>query len=366
MKQDPPLGRQLLSTWSDFAHWIDDHTLSILVALAFGAVIVSLLYGLKLAGRWLARSETPWRSIAGRALRAMRFWFMAAVAAQIVSRYAHPPSELAELIRIFFVLAAGLQVTLILRELILGVIEVRAGEADPAGNLGSALGLIRLLVSVALFIVAAILILSNLGVNVTGLVAGLGIGGIAIGLAAQGIFADLFAALSILLDKPFRRGDLIRWENTVGNVEAIGLKSTRIRAMTGEEVVISNTNLLSKELRNLSRNERRRIVQPIALACQTDPGTCAALPARLETLVNAVPSSRFVRCTLETFNPGSFDFLLVYDVASEDQGEIATTKHAVNLAILKAFADSQIAFATPAAPATPPAEGKIALPKAAG
>src|SRR6201999_2371357 len=116
-----------------------------------------------------------------------------------------------------------------------------------APTLGSAVGIIRLLVSIAIFAIALIVVLDNLGVNVTGLIAGLGIGGIAIGLAAQGIFADLFAALSIIFDKPFRRGDSIKWDAVSGAVEAIGLKTTRIRSVNGEEVVISNTNLLSKE-----------------------------------------------------------------------------------------------------------------------
>ncbi len=347
MEKDAPIGVQLASLWTDIATWIDKHTGSILASLLFGAILVALLYGLKLAGTTLARSATPWRSITGRALGTMRFWFMAAVAAQIVARYAHPPEELAVLIRMLFIAALGLQAALILRELILGVIEVRAGEDDPSGNLGSALGLIRLLVSVALFVVAIILILSNLGVNVTGLVAGLGIGGIAIGLAAQGIFADLFAALSILFDKPFRRGDIIRWENTVGTVEAIGLKSTRIRALTGEEVVISNTNLLSKELRNLARNERRRVVQPLGLVYQTSPEICAALPGELDPLINAIPHCQFVRCTLDGFGASSLDFLLVYDIESEDQELIAHAKNAANLAILKHFQARGIAFAYP-------------------
>jgi small-conductance mechanosensitive channel len=100
--------------------------------------------------------------------------------------------------------------------------------------LGSAIGIIRLLVTVALFAIAIILILDNLGVNVTGLVAGLGIGGIAIGLAAQGIFKDLFSALSIIFDRPFRRGDTITFDQTTGTVEQIGLKSTRIRSLGGK------------------------------------------------------------------------------------------------------------------------------------
>ncbi len=110
------------------------------------------------------------------------------------------------------------------RELVLGIIEHRAGGLEANSGLGSAIGIIRLLVTIAIFSIAIVVVLDNLGVNVTGLVAGLGIGGIAIGLAAQGIFDDLFSALSIIFDKPFRRGDSIRWDTTSGTVENIGLK----------------------------------------------------------------------------------------------------------------------------------------------
>src|SRR6476646_4777790 len=106
----------------------------------------------------------------------------------------------------------------------------RVGDNPGESTLGNATSIIRVLVSVALFALAIVVILDNLGVNVTALVAGLGIGGIAIGLAAQGIFSDLFAALSIVFDRPFRRGDIIRFGTTTGTVERIGLKTTRIRA----------------------------------------------------------------------------------------------------------------------------------------
>src|SRR5204862_2749678 len=140
-----------------------------------------------------------------------------------------------------------------------------------SSGLGSAVGLIRVLISVAIFIIAVVVVLDNLGVNVTGLIAGLGIGGIAIGLAAQGIFADLFAALAIIFDKPFRRGDSIRWDTTSGTVEQIGLKSTRVRSTTGEEVIISNTNLLGKELHNMQRLKHHRIVHAFGIDDQCPP-----------------------------------------------------------------------------------------------
>ena len=174
-------------------------------------------------------------------------------------------------IHIAFVIAACLQAAIWARELILGLVHHRVGGAEEGSTLGSAIGIIRLLVTVALFAIAIILILDNLGVNVTGLVAGLGIGGIAIGLAAQGIFSDLFAALSIIFDKPFRKGDVISFGSppTTGIVEHIGLKSTRVRSLGGEEVVMANTKLLEQQLQNWALVGRRRAVMAFGVVYQT-------------------------------------------------------------------------------------------------
>src|SRR3546814_10502041 len=140
-----------------------------------------------------------------------------------------------------------------LLELVLGLLERRAGAGASGETLANATGIIRLIVTFVLFAIAAVVVLDNLGVNVTGLVAGLGIGGIAIGLAAQGIFSDLFAALSIIFDKPFLKGETINYDQTTATVERIGLKSTRLRAITGEKKIISRSEEQTSELQQLMR-----------------------------------------------------------------------------------------------------------------
>lgn len=327
--------------------WLDVHTVRILLGLAAGALIVGILYGAKLVGKKLSKSAHPWWRVAGGALATMRLWFMAAAAAKIVAIYAYPPDAVAATITFLFTIAATFQAAIFVRELILGAVEIRAGAADPHGSLSSAIGLIRLAITLSLFIIAVVLILSNLGVNVTGLIAGLGVGGIAIGLAAQGIFSDLFAALAILFDKPFRRGDSIKWEKGGGIVEYIGLKSTRMRAPTGEEVIVSNKNLLDKDLFNVTQSERRRISQAIGLVYQTPPDVCERLPGLLKELVETDDDRHFMRCSLENFGDSSLDFTLVYDVGSHDIQVISEHKHAVNIAILKRFTQEGIDFAYP-------------------
>jgi small-conductance mechanosensitive channel len=341
------LDDQIGSLWQALTQWINHHSGQIIMSVLVGLALVGILIAIQWFGTRMARSSTPWRATIGRALAAMRLWFMIALAAELVATYAHAPADIARTINIIFVIAACVQIALILRELILGAIEIRANAADTGASLGNAIGIIRVLVTVFLAIVAIILILTNLGIDATGLLAGLGIGGIAIGLAAQGIFADLFAALSILFDQPFRRGDAVRFEGTTGTVEAIGLKSTRIRALSGEEVIISNTNLLSKEVRNFSRAERRRVFATLGLVYQTPSAQCAGLPDRLAGLVKTVPGSHFVRAGLAAFGTSSLDFDLVYDIESDDPDDILRIKHAINLAILSDFADAGLSFAYP-------------------
>jgi len=348
--------------------WLDGHTTQIALSVASGAMIVLLLYGLKLLGGYLCSprfSSSHWPGIIGRALKRTRLWFKVAVAAQIVAATAHAPAEIAYPIRVLFVIASVLQAAVWVRALILGLVEYRAGTTDPTGNLQSAMGLIRVLLTAGLFILATILILSNLGVDVTGLLAGLGIGGIAIGLAAQGIFSDLFAALSVLFDKPFKKGDMVKFDASQGTVEAIGLKSTRIRAITGEEIVISNANLLNKELHNLAMFETRRYFQTISLIYQTPPDICATLPALLKAAVESVDRVTFARCALDNFAPSSLDFLLIYEIHEADPSDALDRKHLVNNAILALFAEKGIQFAYPTQTTfTAAPDGRMVMPYA--
>src|SRR3954463_7438377 len=268
----PDLPAQASSLIRETSAWIAGNTVSIVVAIAAGIAIALALLAVRSLGCKLIErargTEIHWRIIFARVLARTRFFFIIMCSAELVADHAATPTTLLSLIHTLFVIAAAFQAAVWARELVLGYVEYRAGDDAEHNTLGSAIGIIRLLVSVALFAIAIVLILDNLGVNVTGLIAGLGIGGIAIGLAAKGIFDDLFSALSIIFDKPFRRGDSIRWDTTSGTVEQIGLKSTRVRSTTGEEVIISNTNLLGKELHNMQRLNRRRIVQAFGIVYQ--------------------------------------------------------------------------------------------------
>jgi small-conductance mechanosensitive channel len=350
MNEVSSLDVQARTLWTDVIAWLSSHSLQILLGFAAGTALVVVLLGVRWLGAKICGTDPAhvhWRTVLGRMLVRTRIWFMIALAARLVGGYAHPPEVVASTIGVLFVVASTLQVALWARELILGLIEHRAAGAEANTGLGSAIGIIRLLVTIAIFTIAIVVVLDNLGVNVTGLVAGLGIGGIAIGLAAKGIFDDLFSALSIIFDKPFRRGDSIRWDTTSGTVEQIGLKSTRVRAVTGEEVVISNTNLLGKELHNLARLNRRRMIQPFGLVYQTAPEVCAAVPKIAEEVVSSCDKCVFLRCGLTGYGASSLDFELQFDVKSEVWQKVFDARHQVLVALLRRFNEEGIEFAYP-------------------
>ena len=252
------------------------------------------------------------------------------------------------------------------RELILGVIGRRIGDDPSESTLSNAAALIRVLVSVALFAVAFIVILDNVGVNVTALVAGFGIGGIAIGLAAQGIFSDLFAALAILFDRPFRRGEMIHYDNSIGTVERIGLKTTRLRSITGEQMIMANTKLLEREIVNLAQGQSRRLTLTFGLVYQTPPDKLQRVPEIAKAAVDSRQGCEFVRCTLTALAPSSLDHELLFEITSLDPDIIAAHRSAIILNLVTRFAAEGVEFAYPTQTTfTAAPDGTLVMPYAA-
>jgi small-conductance mechanosensitive channel len=351
--------------------WLHLHWLQILIAFAVGTVIVIALHGVRRLGQRLCRESDSlkmgWGNVLGRAVVRTNNFFMIMLAAKLVVGYAGAPTQVDTTVNFLFTVAAVFQCATWAREIILGSIEHRTSSEHYSGEaLLSAMGLIRLLVTFALFAIAFVVVLSNLGVNVTGLVAGLGVGGIAIGLAAQGIFADLFAALAIIFDRPFRRGDNISYDTASGAVEAIGLKSTRIRGIDGEERIISNKNLLNKEILNNSQRNHRRAKLAIGVTYSTPTDVCARIPAMLQEIVEA-NDKIFVRAGFTGFGASSLDFEVQFDSKGADYASFYDGRTAVGIAILKRFNDEKIdiAFPTQVTMAAAP-DGSLVMPYAQG
>ena len=334
--------------------WVAANLGEILVALTVAAGIFMLLLALRALLLQTGKRIGPHQPLAGvftSVVRKTRMWFMAALAIQTVQGYVHPPQDVSKTIVFLFTVAAALQAAIWARALVLGLIERRTiGPDSDTASLNSAMGIIRLLVSVAVFAIAAVVVLDNLGVNVTGLVAGLGIGGIAIGLAAQGIFSDLFAALSIIFDKPFRVGDTITYQGkegpVTGKVKQIGLKSTRIRALTGELRIIGNTQLLAQEVTSYVGRASYRFQLPFGVIYQTDPDMLARIPALARAEVER-GGHRFIDAWLKAFGPSSIDFDFLFEVEESDGSRANKALEAVALGILRTFKANGIEFAYP-------------------
>jgi small-conductance mechanosensitive channel len=334
--------------WDSSVAWVDSHWLQIGIAIAAGLAIyflLSMLRGFALKRAQATPGEFTLTHIVGRVIHKTKSFVLAIIAVRLVAGYAQPPAVIMQIIQLVFTVAVVLQVAIWAREVILGLIQRRASDGHNE-TLANAMGIIRLLISVALFAIAAIVILDNMGVNVTGLVAGLGIGGIAIGLAAQGIFSDLFASLSIIFDRPFRVGETIKYDTSTATVERIGLKSTRLRSINGELLVVSNTNLLAKEITNFAHLHRRRVTFAIGVIYQTSPAMLRELPALLEEQVRAA-GHEFIRSSFVTFGPSSLDFELLFDVYSEDFDVVTAARTEVGIRVFDAMAKAGYEFAYP-------------------
>ncbi|GAA4760689.1 mechanosensitive ion channel family protein [Stakelama sediminis] len=344
------LNRQFHDGLTQASGWLQEHWLQILIAVVIAAIIVGILHAIRGWAIRLCRKSTDitgWSKILGKTVGKTGNFFIIMVAAKLVSGYADPPEVVAHTITFLFTIAAVFQAAMWAREVILGFVEYRTQVDDFHGEtLTSAMGIIRLLVTLALFSIALIVVLDNLGVNVTGVVAGLGVGGIAIGLAAQGIFADLFAALSIIFDKPFRKGDSIAYDGTSGSIEQIGLKSTRVRSFDGDERIISNRNLLDKEISNNTLRNHRRGNFAIGVTYQTDPDMCERIPDMLKEIVEA-HGAIFIRSGFTGFGDSSLDFEVIFDTDGPDYATFYAARTAIGIAILKKFNGDGIDIAYP-------------------
>ncbi len=346
--------------------WVMSDSTAALLAAGTAVALYLVFAGLRLGLLWLLgrdRDVTTWQGFVGRMVRRTNGFFLAAAAVAIAAPAADPPAYLLGFIKLLFTVAAAIQGAIWIREFILALVDRRAAVADDKAALASAANIIRVLVNVVVWSLAFILVLDNLGVNVTALVAGLGVGGIAIGLAAQGIFADLFAALAILFDRPFRVGDTIRWGSVTGRVEAIGLKTVRIRSQSGEEVIVGNTKLLGDQIANLAHIDERQVVMVVGVTYQTKPALLDRIPAEIEQIVATSPNARFDRAHFVRFADSSLDFEIVFFSAGQAFKTMMDVRHAVGLAILRRFDELGIDFAYPTQVAlTARADGRVIDP----
>ena len=210
-------------------------------------------------------------------------------------------------------------------------------------SLGALIPAIRAIV----WALGLVFLLDNLGFDISAVIAGLGIGGVAVALASQGILADLFSYFSILFDRPFEIGDFIIVDEFMGTVERVGIKTTRLKSLSGEELVLANTDLTSSRIRNYKRMEHRRIAFKIGVTYETGLDKLATIPNSVEQVIEGVEHAQFDRAHFFNYGDFSLDFEIVYFVTTNDYNVYMDTQQAINLGIKREFDEHGIEFAYP-------------------
>lgn len=217
---------------------------------------------------------------------------------------------------------------------------------EPPERIKQVTGILSIFKAVV-WLAGIVMLIDNLGYNITTLITGLGIGGIAIALAAQNILTDLFSYFVIFFDKPFNIGDAISVNNAAGTVERIGIKTSHVRSLTGEQLVIPNADLVKSTIKNFKRQQRRGIIFKMNVRYDTPAEKLDAIPQLVEQIIKAQPDITFDRCHLVAFVDYSLTFETLYFVESADYRLYLDRQQQIFREILKAFSDKGIEFAFP-------------------
>ena len=206
---------------------------------------------------------------------------------------------------------------------------------------------ILIVIKALVWIGGILMLIENLGYNITTIITGLGIGGIAIALAAQNILTDLFSYFVIFFDKPFEIGDAISVNNISGTVEHIGIKTSHIRSVSGEQLIMPNTELVKSTIKNFKRLQRRGVIFKLNVRYDTPEEKLKSLPKLIETIINKQQRAKFDRCHLIAFGDFSLSFEVLYFIDSSDYKIYLDTQQNIYLQIMNAFSESGIDFAFP-------------------
>jgi small-conductance mechanosensitive channel len=319
-----------------------------------GAATAALLAVKSVVQRRLARSapttETHVDDLLAHVVGRTSVIFLLALATLALSSFVELPERFARLMRATAIAVCLFQVGLWAAVIAREVIErrFRATDADPDAPARRAVArMVALGLRIVLWAVLVLVALANFGVDITALVAGLGVGGIAIALATQNLLGDVFASVSILLDKPFVAGDFVVVGDFKGTVEHVGIKTTRVRSLGGEQIVFSNADLLQSRLRNFKRMSERRVLFTLRVVYQTPAAVLETIPGILRGIVEAQPDTRFDRAHFTSYGDFALSFEVVYYVLSADYNRYMDLQQAINLEIHRRFADEQIEFAYP-------------------
>lgn len=321
------------------------------------AVAILVFYLLKVIllsrlAKLAEKTKSHWDDVVIEVFRRVRFWLIFPALLHISTRALVLPDALNHAIKILTLIGLGIQLLIIAQRIIDAGLEMlvrktRSDDAEHDATIVSSLGVVRVLIIGVIGVLVILFALDNLGVAVTPMLTGLGIGGIAIALAVQNILGDLFGSVSILLDRPFVVGDSIQVGDKSGTVERIGIKTTRVRASSGEQLVFANTDLLASRVQNFKRMSERRVQFMIGIAYETPSDKIKSLPALIRSAIEKQTPVRFDRCHLKSFGAYSLDYESVYFVLTPDFKTYMDIQQAINFELFDLFAAQNIEFAYP-------------------
>ncbi len=318
-------------------------TLVALLAMGFGKALV-----VRQLTRIADRTANEMDDMAAEVLARTKLFFLLALAVLAGAHVLVVPDRVLDILEAVAFVALLLQIAIWGNAAIhasLSRYTTRVMEQDAAS--ATTLRFVGFLLRLGLWILIALVALDTADVDITALIAGLGVGGIAVALAVQNILGDLFASLSIVLDKPFVIGDFIIVGDMMGTVEHIGLKTTRIRSLSGEQLVFSNNDLLSSRIRNYKRMNERRAVFSFGVTYQTPMEKLERIPEIVRGVVEERGNTRFDRAHFHRYGPSSLDFEVVYYMLVPDYNAYMDTQQAINLELFGRFQDLGVDFAYP-------------------
>ena len=345
---------------STFLTWVQETTLagiplwSLLVAIAaatatYVAILVALYLITRRAKAWATQSQSGMAITVVDVLEGTSRTLMLVVALLVGASLLDLPGRWESRLSQLWFVAVALQMGLWgMRAIGIGVRRyVQRHSSTGMTQVSASATLMSWGLRTLLWSVVLLAILSNVGVNITAFIASLGVGGIAVALAVQNILGDLFASLAIAVDKPFEVGDFVAVGSVSGTVQVIGLKTTRIRSLQGEQIVMSNTDLLKQTISNFRMLERRRIVFGFGVTYDTTPEQAEAIPAIVRKLIEAHPKLRFDRAHFKAFGASSLDYEVVYIVEDPAFSVYMDMQQAVNLGLMRELKALGVEFAFP-------------------
>lgn len=321
-------------------------------AVAAGVFLVLFLVRRLLVtrlGTLAKRTTNPFDDALVEVIGRTRIWFCAVAGVWVAGSAVQSPAGAHAILRVIAVVAVAMQVAIWGNAGLTAALRARVARREQADDpaVATTLNALGMVARLVFYAVLVLLTLDNLGVNVSALVAGLGIGGVAIALATQNILGDLLASLSIVLDKPFVVGDFIVVGDLMGSIEHVGLKTTRVRSLSGEQLIFANADLLGSRIRNFKRMAERRILFSLGVTYQTPHAKLTAIPGLIQKIIDAKAGVRFDRAHFKSYDDSALTFEVVYFVLDPDYNRFMDIQQEINFGIFQQFEVEGIAFAYP-------------------